>query len=200
MVAFRAEIIRIVDPSARSQNTTRRIRPLVECPIRMKRSSSELCSGSKNSTDSESAQMVWASSNQTPCFLKLDRFLFSSHSNRIFQLYSIVYTTVNSNGRTKKGSWIKAVGRTVPRSRVRGDRGGELAPQRDRNSGHHRSGAQDLPRLLFVLMAKAFFFESQRKISVFCLDGQQSGSPFSHSPDTSRSSVLLRFSIFTPYR
>ena len=116
--------MRIVGPSARSQNTTRRIRPLVECPIRIKRSSLELCSGSKNSTDSESAQMVWASSNQTPCFLKLDRFLFSSHSNRIVRIvcYSIYCSQSQTESRTEiAGSDCR---RTVPESRS-----GKLRPR-----------------------------------------------------------------------
>lgn len=91
-------MIRILWPSSRSQNTTKSVLCKEETPRRKNRSSLSLCSGSNASCPCGSAQIVLASSNQTPCFSALLSFFSSSHSKVYFTtpLYANVYTICKS--------------------------------------------------------------------------------------------------------
>lgn len=67
--------------------TTKRL-PRVDFPNRTNRSSPTECSASGIVIESQSANAVSASSNETPCFFRFSRAFFGSHSNFTSAVYS----------------------------------------------------------------------------------------------------------------
>ena len=85
----------MLSPSDHSQKTTSNKQCTLEKPTRMNRASDSLCSGSKNSELDSSAHTVWASSNQTPCLRKLERFFLHPTRTSSDKVYCNVHTLSN---------------------------------------------------------------------------------------------------------
>jgi hypothetical protein len=84
----------MIDASARSQKTMRRILLFAECPIRINRLSSALCSGSKNSTDFESSQNGLGLFEPNSMFFEVGAVLLvvplKFHGTKVFyRIYSV---------------------------------------------------------------------------------------------------------------
>ena len=100
MLARQALMIRMNSPRSMC-GTTNRL-PRLDFPSRINRSSPIECSGSGMVVESQSANAVRASSNETPCFFRFSRAFFRSHSN----FTSAVYSSVIISATYRTAKWL----------------------------------------------------------------------------------------------